>query len=100
MKKYRLGNQPEEYELRENYLGWSPGSEKTWEDLAFEYVKNTELIIVNPANKAQKTIFLHHFIIKDAFPMSFYEEERSGRWNVFAIVSDTETSERFIIPLF
>ena len=25
MKKYRLGNQSAEYELRENYLGWFPG---------------------------------------------------------------------------
>ena len=75
------------------------GGDKTWKDLTFEYVKNTELTIVNPADKAKKTIFLHHFIIKDAFPMSFYGEERSERWNVFAIVSDTETSEKFIIPL-
>lgn len=22
--KYRLGNQPEEYALREDYLGWTP----------------------------------------------------------------------------
>ena len=100
MKKYHLGNQPEEYELRENYGGWSPVGEKTWDDLTFEYVNNTELTLVNPANKDQKTIFLHHFIIKDAFPMSFFGEERSERWSFFAIISDTETSEKFIIPLY
>ena len=100
MKKYRLGNQTEEYELKENYLGWFPESGETWEDLAFEYVKNTELTIVNSADRAKKIIFLHHFIIKDAFPMSFYAEERSREWNLFAIVSDSETSEKFVIPLY
>ncbi len=100
MKKYRLGNQSKEYELREDYLGWLPKSGETWEDLTFKNVKNTELTIVNPADKAKKTIFLHHSIIKDAFPMSFYREERSERWNVFAIVSETKTSEKFIIPLY
>jgi hypothetical protein len=99
-KKYRLGNQPEEYELSEDYLGWLPEGDKTWEDLSFESVKNTELTLANPAEKDKKTIFLHHCIIKDAFPLSFFGEERSEKWGIFAIVSETQTSEKFIIPLY
>ncbi|MCX6794861.1 MAG: hypothetical protein NTY31_02665 [Candidatus Falkowbacteria bacterium] len=99
MKKYCLGNQPEEYELREDYLGWLPENDEDWGDLCLEFIKNTELIIVNP-QKTKKTLFFHNFIIKDAFPMSFYGEERSKKWNNFAIVSETETSEKFIIPLY
>lgn len=99
MKKYRLGNQPEEYELREDYLGWVPKNYDDWWYLCYRFIKNRELTIVNPKDQVEKILFLHHFIIKDAFPMSFYGEERSEKWSNFAIVSETETSEKFIIPV-
>lgn len=110
IKKYRLGNQSGEYELREDYLGWIPEYYENWDDLVLKFIKNVTVSIFNPvpvilisennkSKQAKKTLFLHHFIIKDAFPMSFYGEERSKEWNHFAIVSETVTSEKFIIPL-
>lgn len=100
MKKYRLGNQSEEYELRENYLGWIPEGGKNWENITFKNVKNTELTIINPDNQRKEIIFLHSSITKEAFPMNFFGEERSDKFSVFAIISETKTSEKFIIPLY
>lgn len=95
---YRLGNQPEEYALKENYLGWTPEG-KDWDDLCIQLIRETTLTIVSPKDGRKKELFLHHFILKEAFPLSFYGEERARNWHRFAIVSSTETSERFIIPL-
>lgn len=100
MKKYRLGNQSTEYELREDYLGWLPQDYREWEHMFLDFIKNVKVTIVNPENGDQRDIFLHHFIIKDAFPIEFFGEERSQNWGVFAIVSDGETSEPFIIPVY
>ncbi|MBN2884503.1 hypothetical protein JXE04_01110 [Patescibacteria group bacterium] len=98
MKKYRLGNQPEEYELREDYIGFVPEN-VCWGDLIFDFIKNVKLNIFHNSSGEKRVIFLHNFIIKDAFPMSFYSEERASLWNDFAIISETETSEKFIIPV-
>jgi len=100
MKKYRLGGYPEEYELKEDYLEWLPEGYEDWEQLFLESIKKTKFTLVNPESEVKKTIFLHKFVIKDAFPMSFHSEERSVQWRVFAIVSKTETSKKFIIPLY
>lgn len=97
-KKYCLGNQPEEYELKEDYLGWTPENED-WQQFCMRRVENAELTIVNPDDGNKKKLFLHHFIIQDAFPLSFFGEERALNWFQFAIVSHDETSEKFIIPL-
>lgn len=99
VKKYRLGNQSQEYELKEDYLNWLPMGIEDWQEWCFNKIRNTELVIFNPEDKAEKIIFLHHFISKDAFPLSFFGEDRSEKWNSFAIVSETATSEKFIIPL-
>ncbi|MBU1046864.1 hypothetical protein KKH36_03750 [Patescibacteria group bacterium] len=99
LKKYRLGNQPEKYELKEEYLGWTPII-SGWEHLLFERTKNKSLVITDPKSKYKKTLFLHHFIIKDAFPLSFFGEERSKNWSHFAIVSENKDSEKFVIPLY
>jgi hypothetical protein len=98
-KKYRLGNQPQEYELKEDYLSWLPKGDEGWQDLCFDNIRNTVLVIINPKDKAEKIIFLHYFISKDAFPLSFFGEDRSEEWNSFAVISETATSEKFIIPL-
>jgi ribosomal protein S8E len=98
-KKYRLGNQPQEYELKEDYLNWLPMGIEDWQEWCFNKIRNTELVIFNPQDKTEKIIFLHHFISKDAFPLEFFGEERAEKWNSFAIVSETQTSEKFIIPL-
>lgn len=98
-KKYRLGNQSQEYELKEDYLGWLPKGYEDWFDLCLENIRNTEIVIMNSEDKAEKTLFLHHFITKDAFPLSFFGENRSEKWNSFAIISETKISEKFIIPL-
>jgi len=96
--RYRLGNQPEEYVLKEDYLGWTP-EHGDWMQLCIDGIKKTKLAIVNPKDSSKKVLFLHHFIIKDAFPLSFFGEERAMNWSHFAIVSEDETSEKFVIPL-
>lgn len=98
IKKYRLGSQSEEYELREDYLGWTPKNED-WMNLCSRFAKNEDLTIVNPDGKSEKTVFLHQIVIKDAFPLSFFREKRAENWNHFAIVSKNKISEKFIIPL-
>lgn len=95
-KKYRLGNQSQEYELKEDFLGWTPEN-KSWDDLFFEHSKNIQLI--SPQGET-KSLFLSCFINKEAFPLSFFSEERAINWNNFAIVSKSENSEKFIIPLY
>jgi hypothetical protein len=99
-KKYRLGNQPEEYDLEENYLGWTP-QEGNWEKIYAQghNTNSAEVISIFSKNKEFVTLFFHDFIIKDAFPLSFFAEKRSSNWTHFAIVSRNKTSEKFIIPL-
>jgi len=104
-KKYRLGNQSREYELITKYLGWLPEGISDWHDWVWEtYFKSstsgTELTIVSPDQKQKVTLKMKQFIIKDAFPLSFYGEERAQGWHRFYIVSLLETPlELFIIPL-
>ena len=98
-KKYRLGNQSGEYELSEDYLGWLPLDYEKWVDLMLSSVKNTEITISHPQDEAQKVLFLHYFVSRDALPMDLYLEQRAEKWYTFAIVSEIPTSEKFIIPL-
>lgn len=104
-KKYRLGNQPQEYELVTKYLGWFPEGKTSWEHLFYPFVSfkeedNQKVVIVSPDKKEKATIILDHKIIKDAFPMSFLTEERAKNWRGFCIVSTIENpNEKFIIPL-
>lgn len=96
--KYRLGNQPEEYVLREDYLGWAPEN-KSWMQLCANGINKTEFTIANPKDAEKKVLFLHCIIFKSAFPLYFFGEKRAIDWTHFAIVSNNETSEKFIIPL-
>ncbi len=102
IKKYRLGNKPEEYELRTDYLGWSPKDGTDWTDFLFPFTleKDVEVVICSLDKKEEVTLILHQQIIKDAFPMSFYGEERAKSWSCFCIVSKKDNLiEKFIIPL-
>lgn len=99
--KYRLGNQPEEYELKEDFLGFLPENVE-WEDLFLfgRSFREKEITIIHPESGERKTLFFHHFLLRDAFPMEFFREARSRNWSTFAKVSDSAESEQFIIPLF
>lgn len=105
-KKYRLGNQSEEYELRTDYLGWKPNGLKDWYEYRFSdrflssESKAAELIIVNPTGSEEISLVVYTFIIKDAFPLEFFGEERARDWSCFCIVSRKENPEdKFIIPV-
>jgi hypothetical protein len=103
-KKYRLGNQPKEYELVTNYLGWLPEHKKDWFDFLFPFnsseIRGRKIIILNPQKTEKIEIILHQQIIKDAFPLSFFGEERAKNWHHFCIVSKADkATEQFIIPL-
>lgn len=104
IKKYRLGNQNEEYELVTDYLGWLPENKTEWTDLLFPFCLNRgekEAVIINPEKTEKITIVMHQQIIKDAFPMSFFSEERAYNWHNFYIVSIKDNpSKKFIIPLY
>ncbi len=105
-KNYRLGNQPEEYELVIDYLGWLPENEKNWDIISgpllmLSDIKDKEITIVNPKNYNEKVaLIIRNGIIKEAFPMSFYGEKRAENWFSFCIVSKKDNPfEKFIIPL-
>jgi hypothetical protein len=104
-KKYRLGNQPEEYELVTKYLGWVPEKDLDWDNVfpilsSSSETKGKEVTIVNSRKDSMVTLVIDHRIIKDAFPMSFYGEDRADNWHHFCIVSMKDTpAEKFIIPL-
>lgn len=104
-KKYRLGNQNQEYELRTKYLGWLPSDGSSWKkvfpllSLSSE-IEGKELTLTNPEGNQSVTLIIDHEIIKGAFPLSFYGEERAKNWYNFCVVSTREMPlEKFIIPL-
>lgn len=107
-RKYRLGNQAEEYALSECYLGWKPDGyhdihDWTWSQTYNQSSKQkggiTTLLLVGPGSEKIELI-VYQLLIKDAFPLDFYGEERSKQWSSFAIVSIKDISdEKFIIPL-
>ncbi|HNW71863.1 MAG TPA: hypothetical protein PKZ36_01775 [Candidatus Paceibacterota bacterium] len=105
LKKYRLGNQPTEYELVTEYLGWLPEDASSWWDVfqimvSSSEITGKEITITNPEKNKKITIIIDHRIVKDAFPMSFFVEERAKNWYDFCIVSSKDKpSEKFIIPL-
>jgi hypothetical protein len=105
-KKYRLGNQSEEYELKTDYIGWLPKDTNDWLEFLHpsSYVTfdatGKEVTIVSPDNKEKVTLMLHQEITKDAFPMSFYGEKTAENWNHFCIVAtNMHPLTKFIIPL-
>ena len=114
--KYRLGNQPEEYELVTKYLGWIPDGFPDWQSWIrsedekkyakelHEILKDqppVQLIIVSPDKKEKVTLLMDHQVSKDAFPLSFYGEKRAEKWWQFYIVALQEKpDEKFIIPLY
>lgn len=105
IKKYRLGNQPEEYELITDYLGWLPKETNNWfkflhpaSDFNFD-ANGKDVTIVSP-DKKEITLHIDHEIVKDAFPLSFYGERRANKWHAFCVVSTKDNPEKkFIIPL-
>ena len=111
VKKYRLGNQSEEYELITKYLGWIPEGFTSWYKWHWAEQKRRlkssfkpgpapEVTIVSPDQSQKIILLMHQQIIKDAFPLNFFGEERAKDWHQFCIVSEKETpKEQFIIPL-
>lgn len=105
LKKYRLGNQKTEYELATKYLGWLPEGKKDWDEFLKPFYlsiqKDYEVTLTNPQKTESVILIMHQSLIKDAFPMEFFAEERAKDWNRFCIVSTKDNpSERFIIPLY
>ena len=105
-RRYRLGNQPEEYEVSEDYLGWKPGGFKDWYDAITDddnvnrRPRPFPLILVSPDNTQTVSIIVHQPLIKDAFPLHFFGEERSKDWSGFAKISlEVAPWDLFIIPL-
>lgn len=104
-KKYSLGNQPEEYALSEEYLGWSPEGFRDWNgylsSLPVGFNKRPPMItLVSEDDQAKVTLTLHQFLMKDAFPLDFLGEARAKNWWNFCLVSDMKTPEdQFIIPM-
>lgn len=105
-RRYRTGNQPEEYEVSEDYLDWKPEGFKDWYDaLTVDDAGNRRpcpfpLTLVSPDGSHTVPIIVHQPLIKDAFPLDFFGEERTKDWSHFAKVSlEDAPSELFIIPL-
>ncbi len=105
-RRYKLGNQSEEYQLSGSFLGWKPVGFKDWYDAFIEEdgVKRRPrpfpLTLVSPDNTQTVLIFVHQPLTKDAFPLHFIGEARSIDWSSFALISLKEAPrELFIIPL-
>lgn len=102
-KKYRLGNQPEEYVLVLEYADFVPEGYESWFDFNDPFTRENgkEIRVVNPKTNQSVLLVIDHAIILDAFPMSFFSEEESKKWHVYCIVSLKEKpEEKFIIPWY
>ena len=103
-KKYRLGNQSKEYELVTQYLGWSP-EDMSWDDwcdlrLFSDSSEIIPLTIWNPAKTENVELVMIQALVKDAFPMSFYGEDRAINWRRFYKVTTRDNPNvEFVIPL-
>lgn len=105
-KKYRLGNQHEEYRLETLYLGWAPKGDTDWHDFSKTELRSLsseepkEVTIFSPDGNNAKKLLFHHALIKDAFPLSFHGEERAKNWFRFYKVEDPDVPGiKFVIPL-
>jgi len=106
LRRYRIGNQPEEYGVSEDYLGWKPVGFKDWYDaLTIDDSGNRRphpfpLTLVSPDGSHTVPIIVHQSITKDAFPLEFFSEAQANDWSSFAKVSLEEVPwELFLIPL-
>jgi hypothetical protein len=104
--RYRTGNQPEEFEICETYLGWKPVGFKDWyhafteEDGINRRRTPLTLTLASPDDSQTVSIIAHQPLSKDAFPMDIFSEARAENWWSFAIISlEEKPAERFIIPL-
>ena len=104
---YRLGNQQQQYELIETYLGWKPQWFGDWEEFLdqkqfrIEGEKPKSVILMTTKTNESIELLLHKQILKDAFPMSVHSEKRFNKWHHFYIVSLKDSpTEKFIIPLY
>ena len=103
-KKYRLGNPPETCALREEYVGWLPHGYSSWAD--FQEIwpgprhDHDTLVLVGVDDQMSVELYPYQIIIKDAFPLEFYGEERAKDWTHFLIVGAADIpDEKFIIPM-
>lgn len=104
IRKYRLGNEPEKYELVDKYLGWIPKGYKDWSQFHLEisHIPSPGFIctIMNPKNQDKVNLILRQVLKKGAFPISFLTEDRATNWLNFCLVSEIEKPEVvFVIPL-
>lgn len=107
VKKYRLGNQPEEYELSGKYLEWRLDGFTGWREFHDKYSlfgrdnRPSTITLVSPDGKEKIVFILHQWVIKDAFPMSIYSDERADDWWNFLVVSvKGKSDEKFVIPMY
>ncbi len=102
-KKYRLGNQPEEYVLVLEYVDFVPEGFTSWYDFSdpFKKINGKEVRVVNPKTNESVVLVIDHPLILDAFPMSFFLEEESKKWHVYCTVTlKDKPEEKFIIPWY
>jgi hypothetical protein len=106
VKKYRLGNQPEEYEFSEEYLKWRLEGYSDWKELCDKFLlldkkgRPATITLVSPDGKKKVTLNLFQILSKDAFPLSFHGEERAKNWWIFLKVSASDRPEEmFIVPV-
>jgi hypothetical protein len=107
VKKYRLGNQPEEYELKETYLAWKPEGFSGWSEFHDKYawLNRKEwpatITLVSPNGSEKVDLNFHQWLTRDAFPMSLCHDERAKEWWGFLKVSVKDTlAEQFVIPMY
>ncbi len=101
MKKYRIGNRPEEFELVTDYLDYYPLGYNSWEDWSNDMFLKLKPKMIQVVGGDTKVVTFHieSIIIKDAFHMEVYSEERFSKWSEFFVASIEDNEEKVIIPI-
>jgi len=106
-KKYCLENQHEEYELSEKYLGWTPEGFSNWEVFHNEYslcdwkTRPEHITLVSPDGGKRIVFNLYQYLMKAAFPLSFFAEDRAKNWWNFLLLSEKKSpNAKFILPMY
>ncbi len=104
VKKYRLGNQPEEYELSGKYLEWKLDGFSGWLEfhdkfsLSGRKERPATVTLVNPVGEEKVILNLHQWLSRAAFPNS--EARAKDWWNFLKVSVKDGSDEKFVIPMY
>lgn len=106
VKKYRLGNQPEEYELHEGFVGFKPVDFDKLDHVVYnvETPNWRELPVVcklvSADGKEEVSLIVHELLGLEEFPFSYCAAELLEKWKLLLKVAhENNPLKQFMIPL-